>query len=163
MKVTAMDLHSGQVYFLSDGNGNQKLVATPNAGEINRRTINGGGVEEEITNVLDSKDPFCDGLRNTQTAFIRIFIPLAISCIMSHVPGGETLYSLLRYPTLADTVNCSRAVTRGVEVVTSAVFVPEMEVFVYSIQIRLLTSEDGEGYLSPEVRGFDTCQLLSRH
>lgn len=32
-----------------------------------------------------------------------------------------------------------------------------------SIRIRLLTSEDGDEYVSPSDRGFDTCQLQSRH
>jgi hypothetical protein len=70
--------------------------------------------------------------------------------------------SILRYPNIADIENCSRAVTRGVEVVASSIFALEMEMFVYSIRIRLLVPED-EGYMSPEERGFETCQLISRH
>mmetsp|Transcript_15789 Transcript_15789/g.28668 ORF Transcript_15789/g.28668 Transcript_15789/m.28668 type:complete len:377 (+) Transcript_15789:621-1751(+) len=160
MKVTVMNLNSGQVYFLSDAQGNQTLLATPNASESNQRTII-GGVQEEITDSLDSKDSI---LRWFEEHANRLHQNIySVGNIMSHAPGDQTMYSLLRYPTLADTVNCSRAVTRGVEIVTSAIFVPEMEVFVYSIRIRLLTPEDGEEYLSPEVRGFDTCQLLARH
>ena len=70
--------------------------------------------------------------------------------------------SILRYPSIADIENCSRAVTRGVEVVASSVFALEMGMFVYSIRIRLLVPED-EGYMSPDERGFETCQLISRH
>ena len=82
-------------------------------------------------------------------------------------PNSVGYPSLLRYPTVADTVRCSRAVTRGIEVVASAIFVlgegfgaPR---FVYSIRMRLLTPEDGEEYKSPEQRGFGSCQLVSRH
>jgi len=71
--------------------------------------------------------------------------------------------SIVRYPTVADTANCSRAVTRGVEVVASSIYVPEMSMHVYSIRIRLLTPDDGDEYMSPEQRGFETCQLVSRY
>ena len=76
---------------------------------------------------------------------------------------NSVMFSLLRYPTVNDTASCSRAVTRGVEVVSSATFVEEMGMFVYSIRMRLLTPDDGDDYMSPEQRGFDTCQLVSRH
>ena len=55
----------------------------------------------------------------------------------------------------------ARAVTRGVEVASSAVFAPEQGCCIYSIRIRLLPA--AEGGLSPQERGFDTCQLHSRH
>jgi uncharacterized protein affecting Mg2+/Co2+ transport len=61
----------------------------------------------------------------------------------------------------------SRAVTRGVEVVGSAFYSPLMKAmgvgFACSIRIRLLTPQDGAEYVFPEDRGFDTCQLRSRH
>jgi uncharacterized protein affecting Mg2+/Co2+ transport len=61
----------------------------------------------------------------------------------------------------------SRAVTRGVEVVASAVYSPLLAAngmgFIYSFRIRLLTPEDGDEYVSPEDRGFETCKLGSRH
>ena len=53
------------------------------------------------------------------------------------------------------------AVTRGVEVASSAVFAPEQGCCIYSIRIRLLPA--AEGGLSPQERGFETCQLHSRH
>mmetsp|Transcript_40417 Transcript_40417/g.47287 ORF Transcript_40417/g.47287 Transcript_40417/m.47287 type:complete len:772 (+) Transcript_40417:174-2489(+) len=62
----------------------------------------------------------------------------------------------------------SRAVTRNVEVIASAVYTPELQdrglAFIYSIRIRLLTPDDNDPkYLSPEARGYSTCQLHSRH
>jgi hypothetical protein len=71
--------------------------------------------------------------------------------------------SILRYPNLNDPSRCSRAVTRGVEVVASSLYSVGMSVFIYSIRIRLLRPEDGEGYMTAEERGFDTCQLVSRY
>lgn len=71
--------------------------------------------------------------------------------------------SILRYPSVNDPFNCSRAITRGVEVVASSLYSIVLEVFVYSIRIRLLRPEDGEGYMTPEERGFETCQLVSRY
>jgi hypothetical protein len=61
----------------------------------------------------------------------------------------------------------SRAVTRGVEVEASAVYSPYFATstgkgFIYCFRIRLLTPEDGDEYVSPEDRGFETCQLGSR-
>eukprot|EP00957_Ditylum_brightwellii_P081639 6210295-Ditylum_brightwellii.AAC.1 len=56
----------------------------------------------------------------------------------------------------------SRAVTRGVEVVASSVYVAGSRMYVYSIRVRLLTPQD-EDYVTPEQRGFHTCQLRSRH
>ena len=60
----------------------------------------------------------------------------------------------------------SRAVTCGVEVMGSAVFAREADRanmgFIYCIRCRLL--EPGEyGYQSAEQRGFETCQLITRH
>ena len=86
----------------------------------------------------------------------------SVGNIVPRSPHGEEFKALLRYPTPADTENCSRAVTRGVEIVASAIFVPEMGMFVYSIRMRLLAPED-DGYMSPEQRGFESCQLQSRY
>ena len=71
--------------------------------------------------------------------------------------------SIVRYPTVADTANCSRAVTRGVEIVASSIYVPEVRMHIYSIRIRLLTPDDGDEYMTPEQRGFESCQLVSRY
>lgn len=59
----------------------------------------------------------------------------------------------------------SRAVTRGVEVIGSAVFSREGRDqfgFIYCIRVRLLEPGE-EGYQSESERGFSTCQLQSRH
>eukprot|EP00934_Nitzschia_sp_Nitz4_P003088 Nitzschia sp. Nitz4//scaffold70_size99833//57737//59408//NITZ4_004598-RA/size99833-snap-gene-0.147-mRNA-1//-1//CDS//3329557144//3078//frame0 len=58
----------------------------------------------------------------------------------------------------------SRAVTRGVEVIASAVYVPQAQRrygFIYCIRLRLLTADE-PGYLSESERGFKTCQLFTR-
>jgi uncharacterized protein affecting Mg2+/Co2+ transport len=60
----------------------------------------------------------------------------------------------------------SRTVTRGLEIIASAVFAPQMQDefgFVYSIRIRLLTPDDGNEYVPASDRGFETCQLMRRH
>jgi len=56
----------------------------------------------------------------------------------------------------------SRKVTRGVEVVASSVGAFEIMTVVYSLRIRILT-EGEEGYMTVAERGFDTCQLSTRH
>eukprot|EP00562_Extubocellulus_spinifer_P016789 CAMPEP_0178609262 /NCGR_PEP_ID=MMETSP0697-20121206/38560_1 /TAXON_ID=265572 /ORGANISM="Extubocellulus spinifer, Strain CCMP396" /LENGTH=604 /DNA_ID=CAMNT_0020247841 /DNA_START=1 /DNA_END=1810 /DNA_ORIENTATION=- len=55
----------------------------------------------------------------------------------------------------------SRCVTRGVEVVASAVHAHEINSVIYSIKIRIVQPGE-EGYLSPSDRGFHSCQLRSR-
>ena len=82
---------------------------------------------------------------------------------------GITLYPqfpLNSSPVITEGVQCvSRAVTRGVEVIASAVYVPGSNRFgfIYSVRIRLLTRQDEGEYVSPSQRGFETCQLWSRH
>ena len=70
----------------------------------------------------------------------------------------EKSQSITHYPQLPP--RATRAVTRGVEVVASSVWIPKDSLFVYSIRIRLLRSNE-DGY-EPN-RGFETCQLMSRH
>lgn len=71
--------------------------------------------------------------------------------------------AILAYPSLVDGHCCSRAVTRGVEAIASAVFLPERGFFVYSVRLRLLTRNDGHEYVTPALRGFDTCQQVSHN
>jgi uncharacterized protein affecting Mg2+/Co2+ transport len=86
-------------------------------------------------------------------------------------PKGITLFPRYVPGMVSKSVNdvpvVSRKVTRGVEVIASAVFVPQKQRefgFIYSIRIRLLNpDDDGDEYVSPTDRGFDTCQLISRH
>jgi len=54
-------------------------------------------------------------------------------------------------------------VTRGVEVLASAVLAEEHSRFICSIRMRILTPGDGEEYMCPNQRGFDTCQVISDH
>lgn len=59
----------------------------------------------------------------------------------------------------------SRAVTRGIEVMGSAVFAREavdQMGFIYCIRCRILQPHE-EGYQPVEERGFKTCQLYTRH
>ncbi len=79
--------------------------------------------------------------------------------------------AIVHYPTFAANTTMtypngvkltSRAVTRGVEVVVSAVLAPEIGAFIYCFRIRLLQNSDSD-YISSETRGFKTCQLKSRH
>jgi len=78
---------------------------------------------------------------------------------IAHYPTLMASARLGAYPKPVPVV--SRAVTRGVEVVGSGVFAPEMGCHIYSIQMRLLTPED-EGYELPSSRNFLTCQLMTR-
>jgi hypothetical protein len=55
----------------------------------------------------------------------------------------------------------SSATTRGIRVDASAICVPDVGQFMYSIRIVLLTPGE-EGYLAPEERGFVTAQLHTR-
>ena len=55
----------------------------------------------------------------------------------------------------------SEAVTRGVRVTASSIYVAEVGMFVYSIRLKLLSPAE-EGGLSASERGFETCQLKER-
>ena len=79
--------------------------------------------------------------------------------------------AIVHYPTIAANTTMiypngvkltSRAVTRGVEVVASAVLAPEIRAFIYCFRIRLLQKGDND-YIPSDRRGFKTCQLTSRH
>jgi hypothetical protein len=75
--------------------------------------------------------------------------------------------SILHYPSVT-AAECSRAVTRGIEIVASSTFDPishtlPQGMHIYSIRMRILTAGDGNGHVPPEERGFTTCQLHSRH
>lgn len=65
------------------------------------------------------------------------------------------------FPT-ARSSRASRCVTRGIEVIASAIPAHEIDTVVYSIRIRML-KEGEEGYLTPQQRSFETCQLHTRH
>ncbi|KAL3916377.1 MAG: hypothetical protein SGILL_005207 [Bacillariaceae sp.] len=83
----------------------------------------------------------------------------AVTLFPRYVPGSA--------PRMANGIPVvSRKVTKGVEVIASAIYVPLWQDdmgFVYSIRIRLLTQEDDDEYVSSGERGFLSCQLLQRH
>ncbi len=56
----------------------------------------------------------------------------------------------------------SRRVTRGIEVIASSLPDVDIAAIVYSLRIRILEPHE-EGYVTPTERGFETCQLFSRH
>jgi len=154
-KVVTLDLESGQLYYVFDANGNSRThPATP-------PTTNCLGVRTPV----GCKESILKWFEEHSNKLHQHFY--AVGDMETHAQGlnglNLDLGAIMIYPALADTVNCSRAVTRGVEVVASAVLVPELEIFVFSIRIRLLTSDDGVGFLTEEQRGFNSCQLLSRH
>jgi uncharacterized protein affecting Mg2+/Co2+ transport len=155
-KAIALKVTTGQMYSVS--NRNPQLVATPCPGGINCITIS-GRTHEQPTNIADGKDSILRWFEEYANRLHREYYAVGILN-----PYDDTAYCcLLKYPTVHDIVNCSRAVTRGIEIVASAVYVEEMDMFVYSIRMRLLTPDDGEGYMTPQVRGFETVQLVSRH
>ena len=53
--------------------------------------------------------------------------------------------------------------TRGVEVLASAAFAEEHSRFICSIRMRILTPCDGDEYMCPNQRGFDTMQVKSEY
>lgn len=70
------------------------------------------------------------------------------------VPGANLSRGVSLFPASGETV--TRAVTRGIEVVASSIYMAEhRQGWTYSIRIRLLTPGE-EGYMSPEERGFTT-------
>ena len=157
MKAMAMCVQTGQVYSIS--HRNQQLVATPCPGGIDQ--ITGRNFLQRPANLADGNDSLLRWFEEYADRLHRHYY--AVGILNPHDVDYGSISSLLRYPTVSDLANCSRAVTRGVEVVASAIFVEEMGMFVYSIRMRLLTPDDGEGYMSPEQRGFGSCQLVSRY
>lgn len=73
-------------------------------------------------------------------------------------------YGVVQFPAIPGEMGCTRAVTRGVEVVASSIIMYEhpQSGWTYSVRVRLLNAGE-EGYMTPQERGFDTCQLQSRH
>jgi F-box protein 3 len=67
---------------------------------------------------------------------------------------------LCLFPQAGPKFSC--ATTHGIRVTASALFVPEIGGYAYSIRLALLSPGE-EGYLTPEQRGFETAQLRARH
>lgn len=137
MKVTVFDSRSGDVFI---------YISTPHQlGAIKTKAVLDGSGDDQILRWFENH---ADRLKKYSVGNM----------------APDSAKAILRYPSLNDSTNCSRAVTRGVEVVASSTYVVEIGgMFVYSIRMRLLEAEDGEDYMSPEERGFDTCQLVSRY
>jgi hypothetical protein len=135
---------------------NYKTVLDVESGEV--RVFVNDGRQAVMFNAVngDDEEEFDD-------QFLRWFEHHANQLRCYSVGDLAGYQSILRYPNLNDPSRCSRAVTRGVEVVASSVYSAAMSLFIYSIRIRLLRPEDGEGYMTAEERGFDTCQLVSRY
>ena len=161
-KEVVMDLTSGQVYIKSDQS--VRFCATPitKKGSV-VSSVNGG--QQEVNQL----HPYDSVLRWFEEHARRLHGGLYSVGPLSSSHHSQTSLSILQYPSAADTVHCSRAVTRGVEVLASSIFVPGFTlsrdggIFLFSIRMRLLTKEDGEDYMPPNQRAFDTCQLVSRH
>ena len=153
-KVISMLVSTGQVYSIS--RRNPQLVATPCPGGIDRHISNGHTLERPV-NIADGKDSILRWFEEYAHRLHQSFYAVGILDPRDDDDGNDTadaMLSLLRYPTVIDSANCSRAVTRGVEVVASATLVEEVGMFVYSIRMRMLTPDDGDDYVSPEQRGF---------
>ena len=164
LKDIILDMQSGQMYsFTDDG---KQLVATPCAAGITLMDVGAGVTIEEPTNIIDAEDSILRWFEEHADRLHRHYYSYG-QLYNVDIGEYEPSFPLLKYPSVADTVHCSRAVTRGLEVIASAIFVEEYDeipVFVYSIRVRLLTqAEDGDEYLTPEQRGFEECQLVSRH
>lgn len=160
LKDIILDMQTGQMYsFTDDG---RELVATPCAGGIVLLDFGTGVTIEEPNDFIDAKDSILRWFEEHADRLHRHYYSDGQLCKGEYEPS----FPLLKYPSVVDTVHCSRAVTRGLEVIASAIFVEEYDeipVFVDSIRVRLLTQADGEEYLTPEQRGFEECQLVSRH
>lgn len=138
MKMTVFDSMSGQVFI---------YINSPNRlGARRIEAVLDGSDDDQILRWFENH---ADRLNNYSVGQL----------------AADSAKSILRYPSLNDSTNCSRAVTRGIEVIASSIYAVELGggTFVYSIRMRLLKPEDGEDYMSPEERGFDTCQLVSRY
>ncbi len=156
-----LDLVTGQLYSLSSTD--RLLVATPCVGGVFRQNVEHGGVRERPLDPTDGKDSILRWFEEHAKRLHHDWYSVGKLIPDEHASNRT---SLLKYPTVSDTVHCSRAVTRGIEIIASAVHIGELNpraMFVYSIRMRLLTPEDGDEYVSPEQRGFGTCQLMSRH
>ena len=165
LKRIVIDRSTGQMYSISIDMGT-RVVATPcMGGVIFQQEMDGTYVQEPVV-PTDGEDSILRWFEEHANRLHRAYISVG-ALMPDEAPTSMGYPSLLKYPAIADAVHCSRAVTRGIEVVASAIFVlgegfgaPR---FVYSIRMRLLTPEDGEEYKSPEQRGFGMCQLVSRH
>jgi hypothetical protein len=154
IKSILLDPATGQLYSFTDG---KQIVATPCDGGYNARYVNGIGIVHP-KNPLDGKD-----------SMLRWFEEHANRLEHGHYKLGRLddwyhcYECIVRYPPIPGASYCSRAVTRGVETVASAMYADEHNGFVISVRVRLLTPSDGQEYMSRDQRGFKTCQLIGQY
>lgn len=114
---------------------------------------------------MHSHAPGNDGLLRWMEAFASR-VESAVYTIQPIIPEEPESMGLSLFPAKPTCAprngitDMSRAVTHGVEVCASALLVPEMGQWSYSIKIRLLPPGHPE-YQSPEERGFTTCQVCT--
>mmetsp|Transcript_18238 Transcript_18238/g.21096 ORF Transcript_18238/g.21096 Transcript_18238/m.21096 type:complete len:524 (+) Transcript_18238:60-1631(+) len=157
-RVVILDCMNGKVYLCHDrdelddhGDDNdQRILLCDNSGI------------DQYDSILLWMENFANILENNEMEFDRLF----------HDESSSTPLALLHFPSLRcqhqiiqpegiPVVSC--AMTRGIEVIASAILEPlGAGVISYSIRIRLLTPEE-PGYMTSAERGFETCQLISRH
>lgn len=158
MKQILLDPATGQLF--SHRFQGHCLVATPCAGGIDRRNVSGKTVEHP-TNPDDGKDSILRWFEEHANRLHNDYYSVGTVNLDENLLSTSRSHALLKFPSVSDTVNCSRAVTRGVEVLASALFDEEKMIYICSIRMRILTPDDGEEYIPPNQRGFDTCQVMS--
>jgi uncharacterized protein affecting Mg2+/Co2+ transport len=94
--------------------------------------------------------------RRLQNSFLGISSSYQIEDVYN-----ESHYGLSCFPSDRSPLT-SRRITKGIEVLASSLGALEIGHVIYSIRLRILT-EGEDGYLNANERGFETCQLLSRH
>ena len=116
----------GQIFFVHpDRNSGlmRRKIATPNEHGVKTTDLDGGSVED-LNEPTEGRDSL---MRYFEEHANRLHHQLYEVGNMSPVRGREMM-ALVRCPTTRDTLKCSRAVTRGVEIVASAVYSPFMYV-----------------------------------
>lgn len=132
------------------------VVVNPETGAVECRGTNSATLACRSTQPDAVLDWFEEYIRRLEIGYYRVG-PL-FEQTLTHGPAD----AILHYP---HKEAVTRTVTRGVEVVASSIFSPWTVshgfAFVYSIRIRLLEPHDPD--YDNNNRGFETCQLKSRH
>lgn len=128
----------GQVFFVHPDRSSglmRRKIATPSEHGVKTTNLDGGFVED-LNEPTEGRDSL---LRYFEEHANRLHNQLYEVGDMSPVRGREMM-ALVRCPTTRDTLRCSRAVTRGVEIVASAVYSPFMCVH-WSLYFVYVTSD----------------------
>ena len=150
-----VNLQTGALEF---GHVDAPFCATPRSKETMYSTMEDGSQQEFVYEVPIKPEEsvltfFEEYARRLQSGYY------ATGKLANHQCAGE---SILAYPSSVDDHRCSRAVTRGVEALASAVLLGQ-GFFVYSLRLRFLAPRAGDGPTPTADPGFDTCQLASHH